>query len=178
MWVPDKQQQQEGERSWWRSMQEPGRREPQTQGFSNQAPIQLCHHPITATTQSSQPCYRGLQWVRVRVRSSSWLPSPSGPWSAPSLGRDPATGLWQAGRSVCDPRAPAALSPGVLSDWTGSLSHLHCQSRRQREPVCQEVPRGENPGGKGQALLCPWLPSLRPGHPHVPCKPRSSLSFL
>ena len=52
---------------------------------------------------------------------------------------------------------------------------MHCQSRRQREPVCQEVPRGENPGGRGQALLCPRPPSLRPGHPHVPCKPRSSV---
>ena len=57
MWVPDKQHHQEGERSWWRSVQEPGRQEPQTQGFSNQAPTQLCHHPVTATTQSSQPCY-------------------------------------------------------------------------------------------------------------------------
>lgn len=30
----------------------------------------------------------------------------------------------------------------------------------------------KTPGGKGQALLCPWLPSLRPGRPPVPCKPR------
>ena len=101
---------------------------------------------------------RDLWWVRVR--SSSWLPSPAGLCSLPSLGRDPATGLWQKGRSVCPPpQAPPALFPGLLV-WLAreSLSHLRCQSRRQREPVCQEVPKGENSRGQRPS---PPLPGVR-----------------
>lgn len=103
---------------------------------------------------------RDLWWVRVR--SSSWLPNPASLCSVPSLGRDPATGLWQKGRSVCRPPQappPPALFPGRLV-WLAreSLSHLRCQSRRQREPVCQEVPKGEN--SRGQRPMPP-LPGVR-----------------
>ena len=57
------------------------------------------------------------------------------------------------------PPPPPALFPGRLV-WLAreSLSHLRCQSRRQREPVCQEVPKGEN--SRGQRPMPP-LPGVR-----------------